>query len=216
MRVLNPQIHSICFHSPFDLLDFDDDQRAATRKAAEMAGLKVLRLVNEPSAVALAYELGKDSDKDILSLVLHLGGGTSDVSLISTEDLVHEIVGFKADMHLGGQDFDDRVVNYLVEKHKKRAGQNLSSREGMPMLRTAVQNAKHALSSEQSVEIELVDPENGHVFAEMLSRAKFEQLNMDLFHRTMELVETVLKSVNVTRKQVDKVLPFFCSFLRHC
>jgi len=185
-----------------------------------MAGLKVLRLVNEPSAVALAYELGKDSDKDILSLVLHLGGGTSDVSLISTEDLVHEIVGFKADMHLGGQDFDDRVVNYLVEKHKKRdkkrAGQNLSSREGMSMLRTAAQNAKHALSSEQSVEIELVDPENGHVFAEMLSRAKFEQLNMDLFHRTMELVETVLKSVNVTRKQVDKVLPFFCSFLRHC
>jgi endoplasmic reticulum chaperone BiP len=139
-----------------------------------------------------------------------LGGGTFDVSLLSIDDGVFEVLATAGDTHLGGEDFDNRVIDYLVKNYKKKTGTDVTSNlRAMGKLKREVEKAKRTLSSQQSVRIEIESFEGGNDFSETLTRAKFEELNMDLFRKTMKPVEQVLKDANVKKEDVDEVISVF-------
>ena len=184
---------------------FNDAQRQATKDAGTIAGLQVLRIINEPTAAAIAYGLDKKGGESQI-IVYDLGGGTFDVSLLSIDDGVFEVLATAGDTHLGGEDFDNRVIDYLVKVYKKKTGTDASKNlRAMGKLKREVEKAKRTLSSQQSTRIEIESFEDGNDFSETLTRAKFEELNMDLFRKTMKPVEQVLKDAGLKKEDINEV-----------
>ncbi|KAK9975430.1 hypothetical protein ABG768_023471 [Culter alburnus] len=157
---------------------FNDAQRQATKDAGIIAGLHVMRIINEPTAAAIAYGLDKkDGKKNIL--VLDLGGGTFDVSLLTIDNGVFEVVATNGDTHLGGVDFDQRVMEHFIKLYKKKTGKDVrKNNRAMQKLRREVERAKSVLSTQYQVHIEIESFFKGEDFSETLTRAKFEELNM--------------------------------------
>ena len=185
---------------------FNDAQRQATKDAGTIAGLQVLRIINEPTAAAIAYGLDKKGGESQI-IVYDLGGGTFDVSLLSIDDGVFEVLATAGDTHLGGEDFDNRVIEYLVKQYKKKTETDVTSNlRALGKLKREVEKAKRTLSSQQSTRIEIEAFENGNDFSETLTRAKFEELNMDLFRKTMKPVEQVLKDANLKKEDIDEIV----------
>ncbi|KAL0072783.1 ATPase with role in protein import into the ER [Marasmius tenuissimus] len=185
---------------------FNDAQRQATKDAGAIAGLTVLRVMNEPTAAALAYGLDQKGPESKI-IVYDLGGGTFDVSLLSIEDGVFEVLATAGDTHLGGEDFDNRIIDYFVKSYKKKTGTDVSKNQrAMGKLKKEVEKAKRTLSTRQSTKIEIESLENGNDFSDALTRAKFEELNMDLFRKTMKPVEQVLKDAGVSKEEIDEIV----------
>ena len=190
-------------------VDFNDAQRQATKDAGTIAGLQVLRIINEPTAAAIAYGLNKKGGESQI-IVYDLGGGTFDVSLLSIDDGVFEVLATAGDTHLGGEDFDNRVIDYMIKAYKKKTGTDVSKNlRALGKLKREVEKAKRTLSSQQSTRIEIESFEDGNDFSETLTRAKFEELNMDLFRKTMKPVEQVLKDANVKKEDINEVRDLF-------
>ncbi|KAH8930751.1 heat shock 70 kDa protein [Atractiella rhizophila] len=187
---------------------FNDAQRQATKDAGTIAGLNVLRIVNEPTAAAIAYGLGQHGAGEKQIIVYDLGGGTFDVSLLSVDDGVFEVLATAGDTHLGGEDFDNRVIDHFVKLWKrKHDGQDITKNlRTMGKLKREVERAKRTLSSQMSVKIEIEAFFEGQDFSETLTRAKFEELNIDLFRKTMKPVEQVLKDANVKKEDVSDIV----------
>ncbi|PYH85006.1 putative ER Hsp70 chaperone BiP [Aspergillus uvarum CBS 121591] len=185
---------------------FNDAQRQATKDAGVIAGLNVLRVVNEPTAAAIAYGLDKtDGERQVI--VYDLGGGTFDVSLLSIDDGVFEVLATAGDTHLGGEDFDHRVMDYFVKQYNKKNDVDVrKDLKAMGKLKREVEKAKRTLSSQMSTRIEIEAFHNGEDFSETLTRAKFEELNIDLFKKTLKPVEQVLKDAKVKKSEVDDIV----------
>ena len=189
---------------------FNDAQRQATKNAGKIAGLEVERIINEPTAAALAYGLDKQ-DKPEKILVYDLGGGTFDVSILDIGDGVFEVLSTSGNNKLGGDDFDEAILNYLVKEFKKENGIDLSKdKMAMQRLTDASEKAKKDLSGVSSTNISLPfisQGEDGPVHLEMsLTRAKFEELTSDLMDSTLEPVRKALKDADLTSKDIDKIL----------
>jgi molecular chaperone DnaK len=188
---------------------FNDAQRQATKDAGQIAGLNVLRIINEPTAAALAYGLDKKKNETIL--VFDLGGGTFDVSILEVGDGVFEVKSTAGDTHLGGDDFDKRVVDWLVEEFKKDQGIDLSKdRQALQRLTEAAEKAKIELSSAMETEINLpfitADATGPRHLLLKLSRAKFEQLTRDLIERTMAPVKQAIADAKITERDLEEVI----------
>ncbi|KAL5011606.1 hypothetical protein ScPMuIL_010157 [Solemya velum] len=185
---------------------FNDAQRQATKDAGKIAGLNVLRILNEPTAAAIAYGMDqKDGEKNVL--VFDLGGGTFDVSLVTLDNGVFEVVATNGDNHLGGEDFDLRVVEYLIKLHKKASGKDLrKSIRATQKLRREVEKAKRTLSSQHQTRVEIENIMDGQDFSQTLTRAKFEELNADLFRSTLKPVEKVLVDGKMTKSDIDEII----------
>ena len=189
---------------------FNDAQRQATKNAGKIAGLEVERIINEPTAAALAYGLDKQ-DKTEQILVYDLGGGTFDVSILEIGDGVFEVKSTSGNNHLGGDDFDEKVIEYLVADIKKEHGIDLSGdKMAMQRIKDAAEKAKKELSGMSSTTISLpflAQNESGVVnYETTLTRAKFEELIDDLVESTLEPVRKALKDANLTKNDIDKVL----------
>jgi len=186
---------------------FNDAQRQATKDAGTIAGLNVLRVVNEPTAAAIAYGLDKTGGERNI-IVYDLGGGTFDVSLLSIDDGVFEVLSTAGDTHLGGEDFDNRVIEHIVKVWKrKNAGEDITKNlRTMGKLKREVEKVKRTLSSQMSAKLEVESFFEGKDLSETLTRAKFEELNLDLFRKTMQPVEQVLKDANFKKEQVDDIV----------
>ncbi|QRV83654.1 heat shock protein HSP70 family protein [Ceratobasidium sp. AG-Ba] len=186
---------------------FNDEQRQATKDAGHIAGLNVLRMINEPTAAAIAYGLDKKGGKQSTMIVYDLGGGTFDVSLLRVNDSIFEVLATAGDTHLGGEDFDNRVIDYFVARYEKETGRNISKNgRAMSKLKREVEKAKRTLSSQITAKLEIESFEGGNDFSAILTRAKFEELNLDLFRRTLAPVAKVLQDANVGPKGVDDVI----------
>jgi len=186
---------------------FNDSQRQATKDAGTIAGLNVLRIINEPTAAAIAYGLDKSgAERNVL--IFDLGGGTFDVSLLSIEDGIFEVKATAGDTHLGGEDFDNRMVNHFVTefKRKNRNMDPSDNARALRRLRTACERAKRTLSSSHQASIEIDSFFEGVDFFTSLSRARFEELNMDLFRKCMEPVEKVLRDSKIAKNRVHDVV----------
>jgi endoplasmic reticulum chaperone BiP len=170
--------------------------------------LEILRIINEPTAAAISYGLGSSGSesKESKVLVYDLGGGTFDVSLLSIEDGVFEVLATAGDTHLGGEDFDNRIIDHFVTIYKKNTGSDIAGNsKALAKLKKAVEGAKRTLSSQQSARIEIEAFEGGNDLSESLTRAKFEEINGDLFRRTMGPVARVLEDAMVKKSEVDEV-----------
>ncbi|XP_026501155.2 endoplasmic reticulum chaperone BiP isoform X3 [Vanessa tameamea] len=185
---------------------FNDAQRQATKDAGVIAGLNVMRIINEPTAAAIAYGLDKkEGEKNVL--VFDLGGGTFDVSLLTIDNGVFEVVATNGDTHLGGEDFDQRVMEHFIKLYKKKKGKDIrKDNRAVQKLRREVEKAKRALSSSHQVKIEIESFFEGDDFSETLTRAKFEELNMDLFRSTLKPVQKVLEDADMNKKDVDEIV----------
>ena len=189
---------------------FNDAQRQATKNAGKIAGLEVERIINEPTAAALAYGLDKQ-DKNEKVLVYDLGGGTFDVSILELGDGVFEVLSTSGNNHLGGDDFDNRIMDYLVDEFKKENGIDLSDdKMAMQRIKDAAEKAKKDLSGMSQTEISIpfiTQGENGPLHLSVnLTKAKFEDLIGDLLESTLEPVRKALKDANLTKNDIDKVL----------
>lgn len=186
---------------------FNDAQRQATKDAGTIAGLTILRIVNEPTAAAIAYGLDR-TDEERQIIVYDLGGGTFDVSLLSIEGGVFEVLATAGDTHLGGEDFDYRVVRHFIKQfNKKHDGADVASNaKSVGKLKREVEKAKRTLSSQMSTRIEIEAFYDGIDFSETLTRAKFEEINMDLFKKTLKPVEQVLKDSGVKKNEIDDIV----------
>jgi len=185
---------------------FNDAQRQATKDAGLIAGLNVMRIINEPTAAAIAYGLDKtDGEKTIL--VFDLGGGTFDVSLLTIDNGVFEVLSTNGDTHLGGEDFDQRVMEYFTKLYKKKKGKSIKGdNRAIQKLRREVEKAKRALSSQHQTRIEIESFFEGEDFSETLTRARFEELNMDLFRSTLKPVKKVLEDGDIKKNEVDEIV----------
>ena len=185
---------------------FNDSQRQSTKDAGTIAGLNVLRIINEPTAAAIAYGLDK-KDKERNILVFDLGGGTFDVSLLTIDSGVFEVVSTNGDTHLGGEDFDHRILDYLLKKIKKQHGKDLkNNKSAIQKLKTEIEKAKRHLSSSLQATLEIDELEQGFDYKDTLSRAKFEELNMDLFKKTMAPVEKVMEDSGFKKSEIAEVV----------
>nr|APD30498.1 heat shock 70kDa protein 1a [Lateolabrax maculatus] len=186
---------------------FNDSQRQATKDAGVIAGLNVLRIINEPTAAAIAYGLDKGKSGERNVLIFDLGGGTFDVSILTIEDGIIEVKATAGDTHLGGEDFDNRMVNHFVEefkrKHKKDIGQN---KRALRRLRTACERAKRTLSSSSQASIEIDSLFEGIDFYTSITRARFEELNADLFRGTLDPVEKSLRDAKMDKGQIHDIV----------
>ncbi len=188
---------------------FNDAQRQATKDAGKIAGLDVLRIVDEPTAAALAYGLEKEKTEKVL--VFDLGGGTFDVSILEIGDGVHEVLSTSGDTHLGGDDFDQKVMDWLAEEFKKTEGIDLKSdKQAMQRLKEAAEKAKCELSSvvETNINLPFITADaNGPKHLDMtLSRAKFEELSHDLLERCKKPVEQAIKDAGISKNEIDEVV----------
>src|SRR5258705_13547720 len=157
---------------------FNDAQRQATKDAGTIAGLNVLRIVNEPTAAAIAYGLDKKGGESQI-IVYDLGGGTFDVSLLSIDDGVFEVLATAGDTHLGGEDFDNRVIDHFIKLYKQKTGTDVSGNQrALGKLKREVEKAKRSLSSQMSTKLEIESFETGNDLSETLTRAKFDDLNV--------------------------------------
>jgi heat shock protein 5 len=185
---------------------FNDAQRQATKDAGTIAGLNVLRILNEPTAAAIAYGLDK-KDQAMNVLVFDLGGGTFDVSLLAIDGGVFEVLATAGDTHLGGEDLDNRLIKHLLGLIKKRHGKDFSSnRVAMQKLRREAERAKRALSTQPQVRVELESLAEGVDVSETVTRARFEELCADLFRQTLVPVEQVLTDAGLEKGEVDEVV----------
>merc|ERR1711998_593052 len=185
---------------------FNDGQRQATKDAASIAGLNCLRIINEPTAAAIAYGLDKKGDEKNV-LIFDLGGGTFDVSLLTIEEGIFEVKATAGDTHLGGEDFDNRMVEYFTQEFKRKNRKDLSDNQrALRRLRTACERAKRTLSSSTQAHIEIDSLFEGVDFNSTITRARFEDMNMDYFRKCMEPVEKVLKDSKVSKSQVNEVV----------
>ena len=187
---------------------FNDSQRQATKDAGAIAGLNVLRIINEPTAAAIAYGLDKgktNGEKHVL--IFDLGGGTFDVSLLAMDAGIFEVKATAGDTHLGGEDFDNRMVNHFVDEFKRKHKKDMTvNARAMRRLRTACERAKRTLSSNSQASIEVDSLFEGIDFYTSITRARFEELNADLFRKTMEPVEKVLRDSGVSKAQIDEIV----------
>ncbi|CAF3349403.1 unnamed protein product [Rotaria sp. Silwood1] len=188
---------------------FNDAQRQATKNAGTIAGLNILRIINEPTAAAIAYGLDNLNKKDGVKniLVYDLGGGTFDVSVLALDNGVFEVLATNGDTHLGGEDFDTRVMDYFIKLFKKKSGHDIGKNiRSIEKLRREVEKAKRILSSEHETRIEIESFVHNQDFNEKLTRAKFEELNIDLFRSTMAPVRQVLKDAKLEIFDIAEVL----------
>ncbi|CAI9736047.1 Hypothetical predicted protein [Octopus vulgaris] len=187
---------------------FNDSQRQATKDAASIAGLNVLRIVNEPTAAALAYGLEKNLSGEKNVLIFDLGGGTFDVSILTIDQgSLFEVKATAGDTHLGGEDFDNRLVDYFVEEFKRKHKKNLKqSPRSIRRLRTACERAKRTLSSSSEASVELDSLYEGIDFLSKITRARFEDLCSDLFRSTLEPVEKALRDAKLDKSRIDDIV----------
>ena len=186
---------------------FNDAQRQATKDAGAISGLNVLRIINEPTAAAIAYGLDKKGQGEKNVLVFDLGGGTFDVSLLTIDSGVFEVVATAGDTHLGGEDFDQRVMDYFIKVFKKKYEKDITKdKNAIQKLKREVENAKRALSSTHQVTVEIEALYEGIDFSETLTRAKFEDLNNDLFKKTLGPVKQVLEDADMQKSEIDEIV----------
>ena len=165
---------------------FNDSQRQATKDAGSIAGINVLRIINEPTAAAIAYGLDKKQSGEKNVLIFDLGGGTFDVSLLTLDDGVFEVKATAGDTHLGGEDFDNKMVEYCVNEFKKRSGLNIQNNaRAMRRLRTQCEKAKRILSASAQTSIEVDSLADSQDFSLTITRAKFEELCINQFKETI-------------------------------
>lgn len=186
---------------------FNDSQRQSTKDAGVIAGLNVLRIINEPTAAAIAYGLDKKGEEEKHILIFDCGGGTHDVSLLSIEDGVFEVKATAGDTHLGGEDFDDRMVKHFMQEFKRKHKHDMSSNmKAVRRLRTACERAKRTLSSTAQTSIEIDSLHEGIDFYSSITRARFEELCMDKFRQAMIPVEKVMKDAKMDKSKIDEVV----------
>lgn len=187
---------------------FNDAQRASTMDAGKIAGLNILRIINEPTAAAIAYGLENKSSEEKNILIFDLGGGTFDVSLLSIDEGIFEVAATAGDTHLGGEDFDTNMVKHFMKEFKKKnRGKDLAGNaRALRRLRTSCERAKRTLSSATQAYIEIDALYDGIDFNASISRAKFEEINMALFRKTMEPVERVIKDAKISKASVDEIV----------
>jgi len=187
---------------------FNDQQRQATKDAGAIAGLNVLRIINEPTAAAISYGLGKrDKEGEMNVLIFDLGGGTFDVSLLSIDEGIFEVKATAGDTHLGGEDFDQRIMDHMVRQFKNKYKKDLTqSNRAKRRLRTACERAKRTLSSAAKATIEIDSLFEGQDFSISLTRARFEDLCGDYFRSSLVPVEKVLSDAKISKNQVDEVV----------
>merc|ERR1719253_1662879 len=185
---------------------FNDAQRQATKDAGTISGMSVQRIINEPTAAAIAYGMDKTGgEKNIL--VFDLGGGTFDVTLLTIDNGVFEVLSTNGDTHLGGEDFDQRVMAYFIKLLKKRDSVDLTKdKKGMQKLRREVERVKRTLSSQHQARLEIEGLTDGNDFSESLTRARFEELNNDLFKKTLGPVQKVLEDADMEKSEVDEIV----------
>jgi L1 cell adhesion molecule like protein len=186
---------------------FNDSQRQATKDAGQIAGLNVLRIINEPTAAAIAYGLDKQSSTEKNVLIFDLGGGTFDVSLLTIDDGIFEVKATAGDTHLGGEDFDNRLVDHFSQEFQRKYKKDLKTNlRGLRRLRTAAERAKRTLSSSTQAYIEIDSLMDGIDFNSSITRARFEDLCADYFRKTMAPVEKVLKDAGMSKSQVNDIV----------
>ncbi|XP_045797287.1 heat shock cognate 70 kDa protein-like [Trifolium pratense] len=186
---------------------FNDSQRKATIDAGSIAGLNVIRIINEPTAAAIAYGLDKRSDGKRNIFVFDLGGGTFDVSILSIKGDVFEVKATAGNTHLGGEDFDNRMLNYFVEEFKKKNNVDISGNpKSLRRLRTACERAKRQLSYAFNTTVEVDSLYMGIDFSSLITRAKFEEINMDLFNDCMTIVDSCLRDSKIHKRNISGVV----------
>merc|ERR1711865_1202859 len=186
---------------------FNDSQRASTKDAGAICGLNVLRIINEPTAAAIAYGLDKGSSAERNVLIFDLGGGTFDVSLLTIEEGIFEVKATAGDTHLGGEDFDNRMVDYFLTDFKRKHKKDMSSNNrSLRRLRTACERAKRTLSSSTQAHIEIDSLFDGIDFNATITRARFEDLNMDYFKKCMDPCEKVLRDAKISKAGVEEIV----------
>merc|ERR1712007_318186 len=185
---------------------FNDAQRQATKDAGTISGMKVERIINEPTAAAIAYGMDKTGGESNV-LVFDLGGGTFDVTLLTIDSGVFEVLATNGDTHLGGEDFDQRVMQYFIKMMKKKSDIDISGdKRALQKLRKEVERVKRALSSQQQARLEIEDLAEGYDLSETLTRARFEELNIELFKKTLGPVSKVLEDADVAKSEVDEIV----------
>ena len=185
---------------------FNDAQRKSTKDAGKIAGLNVQRIINEPTAAAIAYGMDKTGGESNV-LVFDLGGGTFDVTLLTIDNGVFEVLATSGDTHLGGEDFDQRVMQYFVKMVQKKSGVDVSGNAmALQKLRKEVERVKRASSSQQQARLEVEDLVEGVDLSETLTRARFEELNNDLFKKTLGPVGQVFKDAGLSKNEVDEIV----------
>ena len=185
---------------------FNDSQRQATKDAGVIAGLNVLRIINEPTAAAIAYGLDKKgAEKNVL--IFDLGGGTFDVSVLTMEGGVFEVKATAGDTHLGGEDFDNRMVDHFAAEFKRKTRKDITTNQrALRRLRTACERAKRTLSSSTQAHIEIDSLVEGIDFNSIITRARFEDLNMDYFRKCMEPVQKCLQDSKLSKSQINEIV----------
>jgi len=185
---------------------FNDAQRQATKDSGTISGMTVDRIINEPTAAAIAYGMDKTGGESNV-LVFDLGGGTFDVTLLTIDNGVFEVLSTNGDTHLGGEDFDQRVMSYFIKMMKKKSNVDISSdKKALQKLRKEVERVKRALSSQQQARLEIEDLAEGFDLSETLTRARFEELNNDLFKKTLGPVGKVMDDADLSKSEVDEIV----------
>jgi L1 cell adhesion molecule like protein len=186
---------------------FNDSQRQATKDAGTIAGLEVLRIINEPTAAALAYGLDKQGDKEKNVLIFDFGGGTHDVSLLSIDGGIIEVLASAGDVHLGGEDIDNRLVQHFAKEFQRKHKVDVSGNpRALKRLKAQVERAKRSLSSSTSTTIEIDSLYDGVDFNTTLTRARFDELCGEVFSKTMAPVEKVLTDAKMDKKDIDEIV----------
>ena len=186
---------------------FNDAQRQATKDAGAIAGLNVMRIINEPTAAAIAFGVNKKSSGEKNVVVYDLGGGTFDVSLLTIDQGVFEVAATNGDTHLGGEDFDQKVMDHFIKMYQKKTGKDVrKDNRAVQKLRREVERAKRVLSSQPSTTIEIDSFFEGDEFSETLTRAKFEDLNMELFKSTLKPVRKVMEDSGLKKEQIHEIV----------
>jgi len=186
---------------------FNDAQRQATKDAGAIAGLNVLRIINEPTAAAIAYGLDTNCKTEQSVLIFDLGGGTFDVSLLNIDDGIFEVMATAGNTHLGGEDFDNRMVDFFTKEIQRKLRVDITTnKRALRRLRTSCERAKRTLSTSTQAYIEIDSLVDGKDFSSTITRARFEEMNMDYFRKCMEPVEKVLRDAKVSKNSVDKIV----------
>merc|ERR1719223_989866 len=186
---------------------FNDQQRQATKDAGAISGLNVLRIINEPTAAAISYGLGKKTTDELNVLIFDLGGGTFDVSLLSIDEGIFEVKSTAGDTHLGGEDFDQRMMDHFTREFKRKHKKDMSTSDrALRRLRTACERAKRTLSSATRATVEIDSLFEGVDFVGTITRARFEDLCADYFRNCMKPVEKVLKDSGTSKSEINEVV----------
>ncbi|XP_045606728.1 heat shock cognate 71 kDa protein [Procambarus clarkii] len=186
---------------------FNDSQRQATKDAGTISGMNVLRIINEPTAAAIAYGLDKKVGGERNVLIFDLGGGTFDVSILTIEDGIFEVKSTAGDTHLGGEDFDNRMVTHFIQEFKRKYKKDMSdNKRAVRRLRTACERAKRTLSSSTQASIEIDSLYEGVDFYTSITRARFEEMCADLFRGTLDPVEKSLRDAKMDKSQINEIV----------